>query len=355
MHVIHNEKFQPDYHNILKVLYHQRPDYLPLYEHHIDVSFVSKVLGKEVSFEGKKSNDLIAYYKTVIQFWADHGYDAFDYEAAICEIFPGHGAIFGGNGPIQTRDDFEKYPFDDLPRIFWETYIPHLQAIKEALPQNMKAFGGCGYGIFESAQDLVGYTNLCMMLYEDPELFTDIFKRIGNLYEELWAGMIRDYSDIFVFFRMGDDLGFRSNTLLSPDTIREHIVPQYKRVINLVHQAGKKFLMHSCGCIFDIMNDLIDAGIDAKHSNEDQIAPFTRWIEDYSDRIGLFGGFDMNELILKPYDDVYQKVLEEGVEFRRKTKGYGLGSGNSIPEYASVEGFEAMIDAVKEIRRREKN
>ncbi len=44
-------------------------------------------------------------------------YDAFDYEAAICEIFPGHGAIMGGRGPILTRDDFNKYPFDELPNI----------------------------------------------------------------------------------------------------------------------------------------------------------------------------------------------------------------------------------------------
>ena len=68
---------------------------------------------------------------------------------------------------------------------------------------------------------------------------------------------------------------------------------------------------------------------------------------------GLFGGFDMNCLILNPYDVVYEKVLQEGVLFRSMANGYGLGSGNSIPEYMSVDGFNAMIDAVFEIRRRE--
>ena len=62
----------------------------------------------------------------------------------------------------------------------------------------------------------------------------------------------------------------------------------------------------------------------------------------------------MNDLILNPYDTVYQHVLEEGTRYRAMAKGYGLGSGNSIPEYASVEGFMAMVDAVKEIRRNEK-
>ncbi|MDR1030283.1 MAG: hypothetical protein LBL76_05370 [Treponema sp.] len=46
---------------------------------------------------------------------------------------------------------------------------------------------------------------------------------------------------------------------------------------------GKPFLLHSCGCIFKVMDDLIAARIDAKHSNEDAIAPYGR-------RIGNFGG-----------------------------------------------------------------
>jgi uroporphyrinogen decarboxylase len=304
--------------------------------------------------QGNTQNDYEAYYKAVIGFWKAMTYDAFDYEAAICDIFPGHGAIMGGMpGPIQTRDDFNKYPFDELPSIFWNTYRPHLDAIRAVLPAGMKAYGGCGYGIFESAQDLVGFEPLCIMQYMDPELFADLFNRIGDLYQLLWSKMTSDYADIFVFFRMGDDLGYKTSTLIAPDAIRTHILPQYKRVIDLVHVSGKKFLLHSCGCIFEIMEDIIALGIDAKHSNEDQIAPFDRWIEQYNERIGLFGGIDVNTLCLKKQEDVYREVLEKGTEYRSKTRGYGLGSGNSIPGYIPTEGFLAMIEAVKEIRRRE--
>ena len=92
----------------------------------------------------------------------------------------------------------------------------------------MKAYGGCGYGIFEASQDLVGYENLCLMQCMDPKLFTDIFLKIGDLWEILWQGVIEKYSDIFVFFRMGDDLGHKTSTLLDPIIIRQHIFPQYK-------------------------------------------------------------------------------------------------------------------------------
>jgi uroporphyrinogen decarboxylase len=347
-------RFEPDYDHLLQVLNNCKPDRLPLYEHHIDPPFISKVLGEEISPEGLSPGELEGYYRKVTGFWNDMNYDAFDFEAAICDILPGHGAIMGGMaGPIQTRRDFQKYPWEDIPEIFWEKYTPHFEAIRKTLPAGMKAYGGCGYGIFEASQDLVGYERLCIMQCMDRDLFADLFSRIGDLWEELWRGVIERYTDIFVFFRMGDDLGFKTSTLLEPDIIREYIFPQYKRIITLVHQSGKKFLFHSCGNIFPLMDDVINLGIDAKHSNEDQIAPFDVWIEKYNDRIGLFGGFDLNLLVLETPETVFQTVVEKGTHYRNIAKGYGLGSGNSIPGYIPVDNFLAMVEAVKTIRKNE--
>ncbi|MEN8194001.1 MAG: uroporphyrinogen decarboxylase family protein [Bacteroidota bacterium] len=349
------QEFQPDYRNLVEVLHNRRPKRLPLYEHNIDAPFIAKYLKEDVAVQGTKQEDYDAYHKKIISFWKDNTYDGFSYEAGICSIYPGHGAIFGGKqGPIQTMDDFQKYPFDDVPRIFWETYTPHFEAIRNNMLEGMKAYGGCGFGIFESSEDLVGYESLSVMQYLDPELFDLLYKRIGDLYMQLWSELIDRYDDLFAFYRIGDDMGFKTSTLLSPEAIRQYILPQYKRVIDMIHKkSGKKFLMHNCGCIFSVMDDIINCGIDAKHSNEDEIAPFEKWIDLYNDRIGLFGGIDMNILVQKPYDEVYKIVLEKGTKYRGMTKGYALGSGNSIPDYVSVEGFQAMIDAVKEIRRRE--
>ena len=346
--------FQPDYRHIERVLHNRRPERLPLYEHHIDRPFIEKALGRQIPGPGSDAADLEDYYARIIGFWKDMTYDAFDYEAAICDILPGHGAIMGGvAGPIQTRQDFDRYPWEEIPSTFWRTYEPHFEAIRRAMPPGMKAYGGCGYGIFEGSQDLVGFEHLCVMQYEDPELFRDLFVRIGDLWLTLWSGVVEKYSDLFVFFRMGDDLGYKTGTLLAPNIIRQHILPQYGRVIDLVHRSGKKFLLHSCGCIFPVMEDIIALGIDAKHSNEDQIAPFERWIEKYTDRIGLFGGFDLNLLVLESPETVFETVLEKGRLFREKARGYGLGSGNSIPEYIRVENYLAMVEATKEIRKRE--
>jgi len=120
-----------------------------------------------------------------------------------------------------------------------------------------------------------------------------------------------------------------------------------------VHAAGGLFLWHSCGCIFEIMEDVIALGIDAKHSNEDSIAPFDRWISDYGDRIGLLGGFDMDVLCVNTADVIYDKVLDMGRRFRKSAKGYALGSGNSIPDYVPTENYLAMIRAAQALRQEE--
>lgn len=53
------------------------------------------------------------------------------------------------------------------------------------------------------------------------------------------------------------------------------------------------------------MDDLIQTvGIDAKHSNEDKIAPFSTWIEKYGDRIGNFGGVDVDILCQKNRQEI---------------------------------------------------
>ena len=351
---MNHSDFTPDYTNLISVLENKRPERLPVYEHHIDPPFISRAIGAEVNPAGLKKNELEDYYRTVIGFWKEMTYDGLDFEAAICDILPGHGAIMGGMaGPIQTREDFDRYPWKEIPGIFKDIYTPHFEAIRKTLPRGMKAYGGCGYGIFEASQDLVGFEPLCVMQCMDPDLFRDIFIKIGDLWVELWAWVIKNNSDIYAFYRMGDDLGYKTSTMLEPDVIRQHIFPQYRRVIDLIHNSGKKFLLHSCGNIFPIMDDIISLGIDAKHSNEDQIAPFSEWIKRYSGKIGLFGGFDLNLLILNSPDVVYQTVLEQGKRYRAEAKGYGLGSGNSIPGYVPVEGFKAMIEAVKEIRRTE--
>jgi uroporphyrinogen decarboxylase len=276
------------------------------------------------------------------------------FEVTITDLLPGHGAILGGKpGPIQNRADWQKYPWDQLAELYWEKADPQFKALVKNLPDGMKALGGVGNGVFEISEDLVGFQYLAYVQADDPELFADLYRKIGDLMVEIWTVFLGRYADAFAICRFGDDLGFKTSTLVSPKVIRQHILPQYKRVIDLIKSAGKPFLWHSCGKIFAIMDDVIALGINAKHSNEDIIAPFDQWISFYSDRIGLLGGIDVDLLCQKKPVEIVDEVFEKGRRFRAAARGYALGSGNSIPDYVPVEGYLAMIEAARKIRQSE--
>ena len=278
-------------------------------------------------------------------------YDTVSFEVTITDLLPEHGAILGGRpGPIQNRADFERYPWDELAARYWEVAGPQFEILSRCLPDGMLALGGVGNGVFEISEDLVGFQYLAYMQADDPQLFADLYRRIGDLMMQIWTVFLQRYAGCFAICRFGDDLGFKTSTLVSPRTIRQHILPQYQRVIQLIKGAGKPFLWHSCGRIFPIMQDVIDLGIDAKHSNEDIIAPFDEWIARYGERIGLLGGIDVDLLCQKSPAAIVEEVFEKGRRFRAAARGYALGSGNSIPEYVPVEGYLAMIEGAQHIR-----
>jgi len=333
-----------------------RPARLPLYEHIISTSIMEKILDTNFAeLASGNSDDIKEHYKHFCSFFKEMTYDTVSFEMCITSVLPGHGAINGGMaGPIQNRYDFEKYPWEEISDLFWNSAENHFNALIENMPEGMKAVGGIGNGVFELSEDLVGLEHLPFMQIDDPELYADLFVKIGDIMTSIWKKFLDKYKDCFAACRFGDDLGFKSSLLTNPATVRENIIPQYQRIINLIHSAGKPFLWHSCGCIFEIMDDVIALGIDAKHSNEETIAPYSRWIDDYSDKIGLVGGIDMDFLCQKSPEEVFEDVVKFGKQYRNSANGYALGSGNSIPDYVPVENYLAMIEAAQEIRESER-
>lgn len=330
----------------------KKAERLPLYEHNVDASVMEKLIGKEFAglYEGD-DRDLEEFFSYYCGFFRDYGYNVVTFEGCIGQILPGGGAL--GNcritPAIQSREDFEKYPWDEIPELYFQNYGRYFSALRKQMSEGMKAIGGVGNGIFECVEDLTGYQNLCLMMYDDEELFAQLFQKVGETNLKIWQRFMKEYGDIYCVLRFGDDMGYRSNTLMSADTLRKFVISRYRPIIDLVHQYKKPFLLHSCGQIFSIMEDLIQAGIDAKHSNEDQIAPFSQWVEGYGDRIGNFGGLDvdavcrMDRAELKEYAiDVIQKAEGHG--------GIAIGTGNSIPAYVPAEGYLNMIEIVREYR-----
>jgi uroporphyrinogen decarboxylase len=345
--------FQPDYRNVVNAALNQKSAHIPLYEHSISTHIMERIQGKEFSsLAGGDYRDKVEFFRRYCGFFRDMGYDAVSWECSSAVVMPGSGALGGHKeGVIKTRKDFDAYPWDRIPDLYFERYRDSIRAFGEALPPGMKGAGGVGNGVFECVQDITGFQELCYIKADDEALYRDLFIKVGGMIYAIWERFLKEFGDLFCVCRFGDDLGYKSNTLLSAEDIRKYVIPRYKPIIGLIHQAGKPFLLHSCGCIFNVMEDLIAAGIDAKHSNEDVIAPYSRWIDDYGGRIGNFGGLDTDVLCASSHVDIVSYTTGIFRLLEAKGRGAAIGSGNSIPDYVDPGRYCLMLETVRCLRQ----
>ncbi len=317
---------RPDFEQLRKVLLRDgEPDYVPFYELFVNAEVMEPCLGKKITDR-----------PTVVEFYYRAGYD---YVPTWVRIdLPGGSLIDRRTGyPIKDRETFDAYPWPSPDSVsLWE-----FEATLPVLPDGMKMIGQTG-GIFESAEKLVGYEQLCYMLADDPDLVQALFDRLGVLYEAMYRAMasIPEVGGIVI----SDDLGFKTQTLIGVDDLRRYVLPWHKRLSEIGHEAEKAVLLHSCGQLREIMEDIIeDVRIDAKHSYEDSILPVTEAKKLYGDRIAILGGFDVDRLCRSSESEVREYTRMLLAECGRGG-GYALGSGNSIAPFVPVRNYLAMLD-----------
>lgn len=251
----------------------------------------------------------------------------------------GRNYVNESTGPIASWEDFERYPWPDPVTASTRS----LDWYCEHLPEDMCIVASGGFAHFaEYLTWLLGYESLCVALFERRDLLAAISARLLDMYEVV-IDRVLAYDRVKVVWG-SDDMGFRTGPLISPDDLREFVLPGHKRMAEKSHAAGRPYLLHCCGKIDLIMDDLIDdVGIDAKHSFEDTIEQVTDAKRAYGNRIALLGGIDVDFLCRSSEEAIRQRVRET-LDACQPGGGYCLGTGNSVANYVPLDSYLAMLD-----------
>jgi uroporphyrinogen decarboxylase len=242
-------------------------------------------------------------------------------------------------GPITSWEEFERYPWPD-PRQFG---TESMQWFSRNTPEEMCLIGSGGFAHFaEHLCWLMGYETLCIALFEQRDLVKAIADRLVEIYQAVVKLMLQ-FDRVKVLWG-SDDMGFRTQTLISPADLREFVLPGHKLMAQMAHAAGRPYLLHSCGQLRDIMPDLIDdVGIDGKHSFEDVIEDVVDVKRQYGSRIALLGGIDV-DLLCRSDEPTLRQRVRQVLDACMPGGGYCLGTGNSVTNYIPLDHYLAMLD-----------
>ena len=108
----------------------------------------------------------------------------------------------------------------------WDADFYPLEYAARRLPEGMALIAGVR-GVLEPAMWLMGYETFALGLYDQPELTQAVFDKI----EEIIVPVARASAqmDRVVALWMGDDMGFKTGTLIAPDHLRQYVFPIQKK------------------------------------------------------------------------------------------------------------------------------
>jgi uroporphyrinogen decarboxylase len=200
--------------------------------------------------------------------------------------------------------------------------------------------------IFETAWALRGYDTLLMDFISDPDRADAVLDIPFRYHLRAAEHLVRMGVDMIW---IGDDVGAQNAMLIAPQTWRRFLKPRLSRFIAAIKAINPrlKVAYHSDGCIYPIIGELVEIGVDVLNPIQPRSMDPARLKKEYGDRLCFWGSIDeQHTLPFGTPPEVKAEVLE-----RLATLGKGggliIGPAQHVQLDTPVENIQALVDAVR--------
>ncbi len=198
---------------------------------------------------------------------------------------------------------------------------------------------------YEQAWPVFGQVQMFMAMLEEPDVVKDSLDTWANLTIECLDYCIREGLDIDGVWFYGD-MGYSNGTLFSPEVYQNLVMPAHKKVVNYVHDLGKKVILHSCGQIKSFIPMLIEVGFDALQPLEAKCDQDVReLVKIYDNQIVFFGNIDVRALSADK--ETIKNEIESKLAAFDGRWNYIFHSDHSIPQTVSYENYTYALELAR--------
>jgi uroporphyrinogen decarboxylase len=249
--------------------------------------------------------------------------------------------LYYTGGFFQNFDDYQQFPPLDPDSISREKMYKTSKKIEENLKEKIFIVPYIS-GILEATWEGFGIECFSKLLAKRKHI-KQVFDDRGKFALELTKRVI-EWGETGAIY-MTDDYGYKQGLFMSPNNYRNYIIPWIHQITKKAHKAGLKVILHSCGDIFEIFEDLVNAGIDVINPIEPTTANpeynIFKLHEKYGDKITFCGNLSPQMLATGDSSEVetYAKRL---IKELAPNGGFIFSSGHSINPAVKLENFLVM-------------
>lgn len=260
---------------------------------------------------------------------------------------------------LNPEDNLEEYGYvTDESLEYWKA---NLEKAGKSGKGIIASFGGTALGdiahvpapALKNPRGIRDIEEWYMSLLIRPDYIHQVFEKqtaiaLQNL--SRFAAVAGDIVD--VAYICGTDFGTQNSLFCSPETFDELYKPYYRKINDWIHSNTRwKTFKHSCGAIFDLIPNIIDAGFDILNPVQISASGMDpgKLKKEYGGSIVFWGGGVDTQKVLSfgKSSEVREQVLRQ-CEILGREGGFVFSTVHNVQANVPVENLVAMIDAVKE-------
>ena len=249
--------------------------------------------------------------------------------------------------PIKTRDDWARYT---MPSPAAAHRLKIIRAAHAANTHEIALQAGLLGPFTMCYWYLMDLETLSLMVYDDPALVHEMADTYVSWCLDVAGHAVREAR--IDAFSISDDWGGTQALLMSPAHLREFFIPPFRRLVQGLKSLGVPVIMHNDGRIWDVLDDLVDTGIDGFHPIERAAGgDLGRVKSRYAGRLCPIGNVDNKVTMSTGTPEQIRSEVCECMRLAKSGGGFIISTDHSIHDGMPFENIMAYLEAAKEFGR----
>jgi uroporphyrinogen decarboxylase len=207
--------------------------------------------------------------------------------------------------------------------------------------------GKIGTLLFERAWSLRGMEQLLLDFYEEEDFVQELFRKITDYNVKIINEALRFSIDGFYF---GDDYGQQTGMIMSPLFWNKYIKPCLARTFAPIKAKGLPVIFHSCGNILDIMDSLVEIGMDCYQTVQPEIYDLRNLKKRYGKCLSFYGAISTQRFLPFATPGETGTMIQETISILGSGGGYICAPTHQVPADVPVQNIIAMIEACRSLQ-----
>ena len=345
---------KPDKQRLINAMRLQEVDRVPYYESLIEDKHVEKMLGRyagnTLSFGGEMAKGqtenlrpmLASDYVEICNIIGQDVITAIDLWTPFKKESKDGKFIPAFDKSVRNLTDFKKLRMPDYENI--DKNCRYIREYKEAVKGTRIGVAAGGCALMQTLYEfVVGFSDFMIASSEDLNFIEEMLEISSDYWYRYSKAIIAEGIDIFV---VGDDIAFKNGLFIQPEIIKKIWLPRIAKIISPAVEAGIPVQFHSDGKVDDIVQELINIGVNCLNPMDPYCVDYRQYKKKYGNRIALSGNIDIQFPLATGTPEDVEKDVKEHMEILKPGYGYVCCSSHSIVNYIPYDNFVALVNSI---------